>query len=94
MTPIDEKGSNSLHRASVVDGSFQVSAKSVLVTDSERKNQIVNGLLNSSDTSRGIEKQLKKLNDFLGRNGVTKGIEKDDYTKYLVSGDVSKLGIP
>lgn len=74
MTPLDEKKSNSLHRPSVNDGSFQVSDKVVFITDIDRKSQIITGLLKSSHESRGIENQLKKLNSFLKENGVDKVI--------------------
>lgn len=100
MTPVDRsspkninKSRATLHRVSVHDGSFAVSEKTAVVSDEARKRQIIEWILNSSDESRWIQNQLKKLNNFLHKNNITKSITLEEYKNFLVEWKISILWV-
>lgn len=96
MTPLDANHKNesrsSLHRVSVIDWSFSVVPKFINI-DNDKKQSIIDGLLNSSDNSLWVNVQLAKLNKFLKSNKIDKQLTLPQYKDYLVNGDISKLWV-
>lgn len=83
-----------LHRIDTYDASVSISAKKVMITDAAYKSDIVESTIkNVGPDSKGVLGQLKKLNAFLASNGVKEVVTLDQYKQYLITGDISKLGV-
>jgi len=83
-----------LHRIDTFDASVVVSTKKVDITDAAYKAEIVDSTLKfvGPDT-KGVLGQLKKLNLFLSSNEVKEPVTLAQYRDYLITGDISKLGV-
>lgn len=83
-----------LHRIDTYDASVSISAKKVMITDAAYKAEIVESTIkNVGPDSKGVLGQLKKLNAFLASNGVKEVVALDQYKQYLITSDISKLGV-
>lgn len=83
-----------LHRIDTYDASVSISAKKVMITDAGYKSDIVESTIkNVGPDSKGVLGQLKKLNTFLASNGVKEVVTLDQYKQYLITSDISKLGV-
>ncbi len=79
-----------LHRIDTYDNNVTVSSKTVLIDDEAGRSQIFDATLKTTVETKGILAQVAKLNTYLGARGA---VTVEQYKAYLVSGDVSKLGV-